>query len=45
MTGLKSLAMALMALFVLSKMIKEPLWAADIGSISELNGYAKVVTR
>ena len=35
--------MALMALFVLSKMIKEPLWAADIGSISELNGYAKVV--
>ena len=35
--------MALMALFVSSKMIKEPLWAADIGAISELNGNAKVV--
>jgi hypothetical protein len=32
-----------MVLFAFSKMIREPLWAADIGSISELYGYAKVV--
>ena len=32
-----------MVLFVFSKMIREQLQAADIGSISELNGYAKVV--
>jgi hypothetical protein len=35
--------MALMVLFAFSKMIREPLWAADIGAISELNGFAKVV--
>lgn len=32
-----------MVLSALTKMMLEPLWAADIGSISELNGYAKVV--
>jgi hypothetical protein len=35
--------MVLMALFALIKMIKEPLQAADIGAISELNGYARIV--
>jgi len=35
--------MALMVLFVLTKTTKGQLQAADIGSISELNGYAKVV--
>jgi len=35
--------MALMVLFVLTKTTKGHLQAADIGSISELNGYAKVV--
>ena len=32
-----------MVLSALTKTMLEPLWAADIGSISELNGYAKVV--
>ena len=32
-----------MVLFVSSKMIKEPLWAADIGAISELNGRGRVL--
>jgi hypothetical protein len=41
--GLRLLLMALMVLFAFSKMIREPLWAADIGAISELNGFAKVV--
>mgnify|MGYP003632063308 FL=1 len=35
--------MVLMVLFALIKMIKEPLQAADIGAISELNGYARIV--
>jgi len=32
-----------MVLFVLSKTIREQLWAADIGAISELNGRGRVL--